>query len=116
MITGARSSKETIDGSRNIFIRGDMAFMEQSAPRYQTLAETESGINVATIMSSIALSSSDLIPGHEPTIVNTGVNCLVVPLHDEDALLRITPDFPAIERLSSECNLVFQLRTAGSGS
>ena len=46
------------------------------------------------------------LDGHEPVIGNTGVNCLLVPLRDEAALLRIKPDFPAIERVSSESDLV----------
>ena len=31
------TSKETIDGNRNIFIDGDMAFMEQLAPSYKKI-------------------------------------------------------------------------------
>jgi len=33
------TSKETIDGNRNIFIDGDMAFMEQLAPNQRPPAE-----------------------------------------------------------------------------
>lgn len=62
-ITGPHSSKETIDGVRSIFIKGDMAFMEQTAPTYRTLAETGSGLDAVTILSSIGLASSELMEG-----------------------------------------------------
>jgi PhzF family phenazine biosynthesis protein len=37
VISDGPSSKETIDGNRDILLKGDMAFMEQRAPRYSQL-------------------------------------------------------------------------------
>lgn len=36
-VTGTQTSKETIDGNRAIELRGELAFMEQTAPVYESL-------------------------------------------------------------------------------
>ncbi len=103
-VGAGRSSKETIDGTRAIFMRGDMAFMEQTAPRYTPLARTP--VDPAAVLASLHLTADDLLPGQEMTVVNTAVNCLVIPLRDEATLLRIDPDFPAITEVSRVLDLV----------
>ena len=79
------SSKETIDGTRAIFIAGDMAFMEQTAPRYTPLTRTT--VDPDAVLASLGLTANDLLPGQAMMVVNTGVNCLVIPLRDEATLL-----------------------------
>lgn len=105
-ISGSHSSKETIDGRREILIRGDMAFMEQTAPRYRVPAEVNGRLTPAYILATLGLKTEDLLEGFEPTVVNTGVNCLVVPLRHEAILTQIKPDFPAIEEVSRWLDLV----------
>lgn len=102
LVTGEHSSKETIDGTRAIVLRGDMAFMEQRAPRYSP----PDPVSAETIMASLGLVPDDLLPGFAPTVVNTGVNCLVVPLPDEARLTRIRPDMAAIHAVSEQLDLV----------
>jgi PhzF family phenazine biosynthesis protein len=105
-VSGPESSKETIDGNRDIFLKGDLAFMEQRAPRYQSVTAADSNINVATILSSLGLTTSHLLPGREPLVVNTGNSFLVIPLASEAALAGITPDQTAIEQISEALDLI----------
>lgn len=105
-IPSARTSKETIDGTRDIFIDGDMAFMEQRAPRYIELGQATHGIDAAAVLRAIGLEMSDLLEGHRPVVVNTGNSFLVIPLRDEAAMKRIRPDFPAIGAIGEQLGLV----------
>lgn len=105
-ITGNQSSKEILGGVREILFRGDMAFMEQTAPVYTLPKHTPAQIPASRIMDSLGLTIADLIPGLEPIVVNTGVNCLVVPLPKEELLTQIVPDFPEIESVSRELDLI----------
>jgi predicted PhzF superfamily epimerase YddE/YHI9 len=43
-VTESRTSKETIDGTREIFSDGGMAFMEQMSPRYGIVEESATGM------------------------------------------------------------------------
>lgn len=95
------TSKETIDGKRDIVIEGPMAYMEQRAPRYADL--TSFGIGVDEVLRSLGAASA---PGLAPRVVDTGNAFLVVPLRDRDATAALTPDFAAIERVSERLDLV----------
>lgn len=106
LLRAERSSKETIDGTREILIRGDQAFMEQRAPRYAALGTAEAPVSVGAVLESLALGADALIAGQAPVVVNTGVNCLVVPLRSEAAVLGLKPDMAAIERISEALDLV----------
>jgi PhzF family phenazine biosynthesis protein len=98
-----RSSKETIDGNRDIILLGDMAFMEQIAPMYRPLRETASGLRLEEVLSSLGISPSDLFPGHEPMVGN---NFLLVPLKNQSVLKNLKPDFGAISRISEPLDLI----------
>jgi PhzF family phenazine biosynthesis protein len=100
-ITKSRTSKETIDGKREIFFEGGMAFMEQMSPKYSKVKNEEK-----EILSSLTLSSSDLINGFFPVIVNTGNAFLIVPLKNENAVALVKPDFKAITKLSEKHDLI----------
>lgn len=102
----SHTSKETIDGNRDVFLVDDMAFMQQSAPRFAPLHGGISGVTTEGVLKSLGLNPTDLRPGEQPVIVNNGVNGLMVPLRTEDALRRIIPDFDAIERISERLDLV----------
>ena len=43
-VTKSRTSKETIDGKREIFFEGGMAFMEQMSPKYSKVKNEEKEI------------------------------------------------------------------------
>jgi len=76
LITKSRTSKETIDGNREIFFDGDMAFMEQLAPSYKEIDHC-----IDDICSSLGISTENLLNNHNPFIVNTGNSFLIVPLN-----------------------------------
>jgi len=95
------TSKETIDGNRNIFIDGDMAFMEQLAPSYKEIDH-----RMDSLMSSLGIAGQDLLSNHKPIIVNTGNSFLVVPLKDGITVLGAHPDFGNIHKISEEFDLI----------
>jgi len=100
-VTESRTSKETIDGTREIFFDGGMAFMEQMSPKYVTVKNEEK-----EILSSLNLSSSDLRSGLSPVIVNTGNAFLIVPLKNENPVALVKPNLEAIRKLSEKYDLI----------
>jgi PhzF family phenazine biosynthesis protein len=116
-LKGEKSSKETIDGNRDIFIRGELAFMEQAPSNYLKLSD--SNVALEAVLGAIGLSATDLQPGQEPVVVSNGINGLIIPVQDEATLLRMSPDFAAIENISRELDLVefyvFSLQTRVAG-
>lgn len=102
MITGDKSSKETIDGVRQIFFDGDDAFMEQSSPVEIQLA----ALDRANALRALHLKESDLLQGHEPAIVSTGNNFLLVPVKNHYYLERMQPDLAMIEAISATYDLI----------
>ena len=100
-IPSAATSKETIDGNRNIFMDGDMAFMEQLAPRYRPVEEA-----VPRIRASLGLSAEAFPPDARPLIVDTGNAFLMVPLASIPAVAGAKPDFQAIEAISEAWDLI----------
>lgn len=117
IVTAQHSSKETIDGRREIYLKDNLVFMEQTAPKYKSLVET--GVTLGDILSSLGISEDDLSKDAEPLIVNTGVNYLVIALKGENELRKIEPNFEAIEKISRELDLigyyVFSLDTQNTG-
>jgi PhzF family phenazine biosynthesis protein len=100
-IGGSHSSKETIDGTREIFFKDGLAYMEQRRPA-TTFVDDE----LNSIMNSLNLAPDDLLPGKSPAIVNTGNSFLMVPLKNEKILASIEPDLDAISRISEPHNLI----------
>jgi PhzF family phenazine biosynthesis protein len=101
LIAGSHSSKETIDGTREIFFRDGLAYMEQRRP-----ATTSVEGELSSILNSLNLTTADLLPGKLPEIVNTGNSFLMVPLKNEKILASIEPDLDAISRISEPHNLI----------
>jgi len=85
------SSKETIDGKRKIEIIGDLAFMEQLAPKYVDVSQEE-----RIILESLGLKKTDLIPNAPIQLVNTGNSFILVPVKSSKILKNIIPDFDLI--------------------
>lgn len=95
------SSKETIDGKRQIEIIGDLAFMEQLAPKYIDVSHKE-----ILILKSLGLEKTDLIPNAPILIVNTGNSFILVPIKNNEILKNLTPDFELISEISDEFDLI----------
>lgn len=101
LIKGDHSSKETIDGNREIFFRDGMAYMEQRKPIVRFVPD-----EIPAILQSLHLDYNDLLSGKSPAIVNTGNNFLLVPVKDEKILAAIQPDLDAISVISERYNLI----------
>ncbi|MEP2669202.1 MAG: PhzF family phenazine biosynthesis protein [Cyclobacteriaceae bacterium] len=96
------SSKETIDGTRQIFFDEDLVFMEQRAPEFIPLEQSDKEES----LQGLKITSAYLIKGLEPMIVNTGNNFLIVPVQNEKILQNLKPDLSVIERVSEKYNLI----------
>jgi PhzF family phenazine biosynthesis protein len=104
MLGEGRHTKETIDGNRDIVIESGAAYMQQVAPSYLPIAETNESFQA--ILRSLNVSLGDLPHHCIPHVVNTGNSFLIVPLALEQTLETIEPDYPEIERLSEEFNVI----------
>lgn len=104
MVGEGHLSKETIDGNRDIFIEGDMVFMEQRAPRYDTIA---AGSDLgARVLASLGLAQTP-VPGlMDPMVVNTGNSFLLVCLPDAKAVADLKPSLAMVESISEELDLI----------
>jgi PhzF family phenazine biosynthesis protein len=100
-IAGPASSKETVDGRREIFLEDDLVFMEQRAPRYREL-----GNRVGEALGSLRLAEADLLPGQTPVVVDTGNGFLIVPLAGEAGVAAAVPDPGRVAALSEAFDLV----------
>jgi PhzF family phenazine biosynthesis protein len=97
-------SKETIDGNRDIRVDGDMAFMEQRAPKYTRVAtDSELGDRV---VASLGISRTQLMRGVDPFVVNTGNGFLLIPLADEQSVAELQPLLGLVESVSDELDLI----------
>ena len=94
-------SKETIDGNRDIFIDGKMAFMEQLSPSYKDIED-----RAAEVLRSLGIMGNDLLVNFRPVIVNTGNSFMLVHLKNEEAISHVIPDFEAIKKISEEYDLI----------
>jgi PhzF family phenazine biosynthesis protein len=101
VIKNEQSSKETIDGIRNIYFIGQYAYMEQRAPRFTSLKEETNSILV-----SLSLSTEDLQAGLYPTIVNTGNSFLMVPIKAESTLAGMVPNLNKVASISEHYGLI----------
>lgn len=96
------TSKETIDGTREIWIEDGMAFMEQRAPVYTELDNAQ----IEEVLASLRLHAEDLIPGRAPVVVNTGNGFLLVPLRDAAAVRAAQAQQERIAAVSETFDLI----------
>lgn len=96
------TSKETIDGRREILMEGDSAFMEQMAPRYETL--TPELLN--DVLQALNITAADLIDSADPCVVNTGNSFLVIGLREAAVVKTLQVDPGSVERISNELDLI----------
>lgn len=99
-VKGILSSKETIDGTREISFAGNLAFMEQKAPQYIYLDDYQS------VLKLLGISKNELHNQLTPMIVNTGNSFLILPVKDIKTLQNVNPDFNAILQYSEIHNVV----------
>jgi PhzF family phenazine biosynthesis protein len=100
-VTGPHSSKETVVGHRAIQLRGELAFMEQTAPVYGSLEGWQD-----TLLASLQLDPSALLPGAVPRLVSTGNAFAIIPVADARTLARLQPDLDLVRRVSEGLGLV----------
>ncbi|SFQ20525.1 PhzF family phenazine biosynthesis protein [Pseudomonas borbori] len=98
------SSKETLDGNRDILIQADMAFMEQRAPEYCDLDDDPALL--ADILAALGTDPGHLLPGLRPVRVSTGGAFVVAPLVDEAQVHVLQPDQAALARISEQLELI----------
>lgn len=104
VVSEGQLSKETIDGNRDILVDGDMAFMEQRAPKYTAVAvASELG---GRVVASLGLTQTWLLSGVDPYVVNTGNAFLLVPMPDERSVAELRPHLRLVELLSDELDLI----------
>lgn len=101
-ITSRHSSKETIDGNRNIILEGGKAYMEQKPDFFRILSDSD----VEGVMASLGLSQDDLMAGHKPMVANTGVSYMIIPLAETATLKKINTDTDAITSMSEKHDLI----------
>ncbi len=101
LLKGDRSSKETIDGNRDIYFKNGLPYMEQTSPAY-TNVEAE----LSEILESLNLSYADLSENYLPSIVNTGNSFLIVPVANEGVLKKLQPDMQKVKEYSDKHNLI----------
>lgn len=101
-LTGQYSSKETIDGTRDITFKNDFAFMEQKAPLYESLNKDE----VQAVHASLNLLPADVSPELAPAIVNTGNRYLIVVVKSVEVLKVVKPDLEQIASISEKFGLI----------
>ena len=101
-IAAGDTSKETIDGRREIRVQGESAYMEQSAPRYTALTPDEE----IEVQRSLELSDQDRLEGAPMSIVNTGNSFLLVAVSGPDELQSLRPDMKKVASLSERLGLI----------
>lgn len=101
-IAGDYSSKETIDGVRQIIFTDKLAFMEQAAPVFEPVNQ----VNQLAVMEALGITRSELINGHTSMVVNTGNRFLMVPLKSDSILAQLRPDLEKIATLSERLSLI----------
>ena len=101
LIKSQSSSKETIDGRREILIQGDLAFMEQKPPIYKGLQDRKE-----KILESLGLTEKNILMNAPISIVDTGNAFAIIPVANDDILKNIIPDFDLIKEISEELDLI----------
>ena len=97
----ARSSKETIDGCRDIQLIGDHAYMAQRAPTFQALTKAQH----QKLLSSLGLTDGDRPTDLAPMVVNTGNAFAILAVNSAATLADLKVDVDGIAQLSDALDL-----------
>jgi len=98
-LPGDRSSKEIINGVRDIFVEGDAIYMEQKAPVFTPFPQHQQAI-----AASLNIGLDQFAAPAEA--VDTGTRFLMVALKDEARVKAVIPDQNKILALSNELDLI----------
>lgn len=98
LVAGPESSKETIDGTRRIFLRGDAAYMEQLAPTYIDESIFPPGVSANRILASLGLTPGQVVA--PPCVVGTGNRFVLVHVQSEAQLADLKPEMKDIAAVS----------------
>jgi PhzF family phenazine biosynthesis protein len=98
-LKGAKLSKETTDGVREVLMIGSLAFMEQRAPSFKA-------IDQADILLSIGITPDDLLEDQQISIVDTGNAFAIIPLSNAQVLKMLSPKRDQITQLSERYGLI----------
>ena len=104
LIGEGRLSKETIEGDRHILVDGNRVYMEQRAPHYHFI-EPSSEL-AGRVAASLGLDVEVWREGPAPCVANTGMNFLLVPLANGDAVAALRPELAQVESVSEALDLV----------
>lgn len=104
LVTQDWTSKETIDGRREIKLKGMTAYMEQLAPHYENPESASPPLRIQKIAHSLHLRPDALSAA--PVICSTGNRFLLVAVPDWEALQGLEPDQAAIHDISERLDLV----------
>lgn len=99
LVTNPDSSKETVDGIREVKVGAESASMEQLKPRYEALPELQ-----GKILTSLNLNQEQV--SDQAILVNTGNSFVLVGVKDSQTLAAIEPNLPLIEEISDELDLI----------
>lgn len=115
-VAAGASSKETIDGRREILIEGASAFMEQRAPIYIEPENASPAVTRSRILASLGVPIGALMAQHPPVVCSTGNRFLLVAMRDRKALQSLEPDMKEIQAISEDLDLIgYYVWTAADG-
>ena len=107
IVAEGKTSKETVDGVREIEIRNGAAYMEQLAPVYTDSAGwREAGVSEAEVLASLRLDADRVDPRSAPVVVNTGNGFMLVGVRDRGILAAIEPDLDLVHEISERLDLI----------
>ncbi len=92
-------TKETIDGNRKILIDGDMAYMQQLAPKYTVIEKHHH-----EVLNSIGVTEQEVI--NCPLLANTGNSFVIIGVKNKTILTQLQLDFEAISAISKQLDLI----------
>ena len=101
LLTKNEYSKETIDGNRKIKLIDELAFMEQTAPKYTYVKDKEE-----FILHSLGLNKNQLAEHSPIKLVNTGNSFVIISLKSSLDLALLKPDYDCINKISEELDLI----------
>ena len=96
-------TKETIDGTRKIVIKGNRTFMEQLAPTYKNPFVN---VSLDELSQALQITSQEFITNPQPEIVSTGNHFLIIGVKSPATLQKIKPNLPLIKEISDRLGLV----------
>lgn len=101
------TSKETVDGPRNIYIRDGAAYMEQLTPEVHRSGEWDSrSVTEDAVLAALGLIDSDLDNRFPIVRAFNGNACLLVSVKSASVLRKVRADLDAIEKISDALDLI----------